>query len=119
MFARAVELNKRLWMKTLWELTRGIAKIVDVLLGRMSRVEEDILSQERRLSKMEERDDPSIHSMEVKERRRVEQEQARQDTLSESDLRQELKVKYGVSGWAKKLIDSIILNRRKKDKFAH
>lgn len=101
-------------MKTLRELTRGIAKIVDILLGRMSRVEEDVLSQGRRLTEMEERNKPSIHSMEVKEQGRLEQEEARQDTLSENDLRHELKIKYGASVWAKKLIDSILLQRRGK-----
>lgn len=101
-------------MKTLWELTRGIAKIVDVLLGRMSRVEEDILLQGRRLSEMEEIKKSSIHSMEVKEQGRLEQEEARQDTLSESDLRHELKGKYGASGWATKLINSIMAKRRNK-----
>lgn len=106
-------------MKTLWELTGGIAKIVDVLLGRMSRVEEDVLLQERRLSKMEEKSEPSIHSMEVKEHDRVEQEEVRQDALSEENLRQELKVQYGSSGWARKLIDSIMLNRRRKNKTVH
>lgn len=99
-------------MKTLWELTRGIAKIVEVLLGRMSQVEKDVLSQEQRISKVEERNGPSIHSMELKEHDRLEKEETRQDTLSERDLRNELKVKYGTSGWAKKLIESILLKRR-------
>jgi hypothetical protein len=106
-------------MKTLWELTRGIAKIVDLLIGRMNRLEQNVSSQEQRLAGMEEKRDSSIHSMEVTQSEKVEREEARQDTLSDRDLRDELNVKYGSTKWAKSLINTVILGRRRKNEISH
>lgn len=106
-------------MRTLWDLTKGIAKIVEVLLGRINKLEEDVSSQGRRITGVENKSQPSIHSMEVKESDRRESEEARQDTLSDNALREELKTKYGTTKWAKNLISSIILGRRRKSGINH
>lgn len=99
-------------MKTLWELTRGIAKILDSVMGRMTNLEKDVSSQERRLDELEARHESSTHSMEVKESKRRDQEDVRQDALSDGDYRKEMTEKYGTTNWAKKLINELVLRRR-------
>ncbi len=106
-------------MKTLWELTRGIAKIVDILLYRMNKVEEGVVSQEQRLSEMDQKLAPQLHSMEVRQLQKFEQEKERHDVLSDNELRRELKSKYGTTKWARSLINSLILGRRGKSESRH
>lgn len=56
-----------------------------------------------------------MHSMETDQRDKLEREDARQDALSDSDLRAELENKYGTTKWANRLVKSIMLGRRRKD----
>lgn len=101
-------------MKTLRELTRGIAKIVNGILGRVTDLEKDLSSQEHRIAQLEEVKQPSFHSMEVAQQELVDREEVRQDNLSDKELRQDLKSQYGTTGWAKKLINDIVNRRQRK-----
>lgn len=106
-------------MRPLWDLTRRIAAIVGILQGRLSKLERELSSQERRVSDLEDIKEHDLHSMEVQQSERVEREDARQEELSDSQLRSELETKYGTTKWAKDLISSIIFGRRRKTEIEH
>lgn len=53
----------------------------------------------------------SIHSMEVKHENRVENEKLRRDAMNDGNLRHDLEKQYGITRWAKKLIDEILAMR--------
>lgn len=99
-------------MKSLWELTRGIASIVNTLLGRVGTLEDRSRSQEQRLDALEDKGNQNFHSMEMEQERKVEGEIKRQDKLTDGELREELNEQYGASNWSRRLIDSIISKRR-------
>ncbi|MCO6431763.1 MAG: hypothetical protein J5J00_12970 [Deltaproteobacteria bacterium] len=101
-------------MKTLWELTRGISKVVGVLLGRITRLEKRVASQERRIAEMEGIEGINLHSMEVKQEEIVEREEVRREGLSEQAYKHELESQYGDTKWAKKVINEMIGERKKK-----
>lgn len=99
-------------MKTLRELTAGIASIVNTILGRVGTLEDRAGSQERRLDALEARGDQNFRSMEIEQERKVQLEVKRQDNLTENELREELNDQFGASKWSKRLIDGIIRKRR-------
>lgn len=103
-------------MKTLWDLTRRIASIVNTLLGRVGTLEDRSHSQEQRLDALENSRETEPHSLQSAHEQRMQNEEKRQDTLTEDELRKDLATQYGKSNWANKLIEFIVLKRIRRGK---
>jgi hypothetical protein len=98
-------------MKSLKELMHGITGVMEILRGRMRRIEGNVASQERRLNDIESAQGPTLHAMEVEHLHSVDVEEVRRDAMTNGELRTDLESQYGFSKWAKKLIDGIVSKR--------
>jgi len=100
-------------MKQLRELVRRapVVKFVAKLLRQMKRLEDTITVQSDRLSDLEAKEIPSIHSLELIQEVRIQNESDRHAAMSEPELRRDLEKEYGGTKWAKKLINEIMAAR--------
>ena len=89
----------------------SFSRILERFSGRMSAMEKDLAAMSDRLVDIESKDTDSLHGLEVAEDNRKTVETAELESLSSAQLRAHLKVRYGRTKWAAKLIDEIIARK--------
>ena len=90
----------------------SLAALIRRLTMRMRALEVSVASQSNAISKLGPADRPSIQEMQIAEEARVAGNAERRDAMSEGELRVDLEKTYGVTRWARRLVDGIVAKRR-------